>query len=400
MRVLRVLLCVALSAISMDAQRLGPPEKRPKLATGADTNDASAYFVHATRNLEGSPAEAAAAFYWAARLDPSSADALDGRRAGLLMRTATTLKLYIEGNRRARESKEYKSIDSLQLRALRLDPLYYRKNDRTMLLAYYRNLLRGENPTASFLELDRVIIEYLEDGSPYMRGWLAYGSGRMEQALADYAIAIKRTKFPGRLRLERARVMAVQGRMPDALPEFRLALQDLRKSDDAKDEHVVFYDSKALVEHSMALVFGSLGQLDSAKAALGRAITEDLSYFPAHIELGKLALTAKDMVTAISELALAAELAPDEPYVHFLQGSTLVTAGQFTEALAPLRTAIALEPMYAAPVYSLGVALERNGDPVGARDAYSRFLAMSARRDPRRDLAERRLEALPPASKP
>ena len=98
--------------------------------------------------LEEKPDEAAAAFYWAARLDPSSSEALDGRRAALLMRKPLTLKNYMEGGRRARESKEFKSIDSLQLRAVRLDPLYYRKNDGTMLMSYYRTLMRREYPTA------------------------------------------------------------------------------------------------------------------------------------------------------------------------------------------------------------------------------------------------------------
>ena len=79
-------LCVLVSVSAAEAQRLGPVEKRPKLAAGSDTNDPGAYLSLAIRSLEEKPDEAAAAFYWAARLDPSSPEALDGRRAALLMR--------------------------------------------------------------------------------------------------------------------------------------------------------------------------------------------------------------------------------------------------------------------------------------------------------------------------
>lgn len=389
-----LVVCLLVSVASVHAQRLGPVEKRPKLAAGADTNDAGAYLSLAIRSLEERPDEAAAAFYWAARLDPSSPDALDGRRAALLMRRPLTLKNYMEGGRKARESKEFKALDSLQLRASRIDPLYFRKNDHVMLMSYYRTSLRREYPNAGNHEIDKVIVDYLEDGSPYMRGWLAYSRGDMASALTSYETAAKRSKNPGGVRVERARIFALQARWPAALAEFKLALEDLRKDEDKKEESVVFYSSKAMVEHSIGVVFRRLGQVDSAKAALGRAITEDLSYFAAHVELGKLALAQHDTAGAMGAFGLAAELAADEPFVHFLQGGSLVEAGQHADAIAPLRRAIELEPLFAAPYFALGEALEAAGDAAGARDAYSRFLARSWRRDQRRDVATQRLAAL------
>lgn len=393
-------LCALVSVSAAQAQRLGPVEKRPKLAAGSDTNDAGAYLSLAIRSLEQKPDEAAAAFYWAARLDPTSPEALDGRRAAMLMRKPLTLKSYMEGSRKARESKEFKAIDSLQLRAARIDPLFYRKNDHTMLMSYHRTSLRREYPNAGDHEIEKAIVDYLEDSSPYMRGWLAYSRGDMVTALAFYETAAKQSKNPGGIRVERARIFALQARWSAAIAEFRLALEDLRKDEDKKDETVVFYSSKAMVEHSIGVVFGKLGQVDSAKAALGRAITEDLSYFAAHVELGKLALAQKDTAAAMGALGLAAELATDEPFVHFLQGSSLVAAGQHADAIAPLKRAVELEPLFAAPHFALGEALEKTGDGAGAREAYSRFLAQSWRRDQRRDAATQRLAALSKGATP
>lgn len=396
MRVVPLLVALCLIPPATDAQsRLGPVEKRPKLMAGLDTNDANNYFALGTRSLAERPDEAAAAFYWAARLDPSSADALGGRRAALIMRRPQTLKLYMEGGRRARTNKDLIAMDTMQLRALRLDPLYFRKYDHAMLKAYYQAELRKDYPTASGQEIDLAIRQYLTSGSDYMRGWVAYSEGRMEEALTNYGLALQKAKNKGYIRLERARVFTMQGVLPNAIAEFRLASEDLKKLETDKDEDIVFYNSIALVEHSLGVTYGRMGQVDSAKAALGRAITEDLSYFAAHMELGRLALAAKDTTTALSELALAAELATDEPWVHHLHGTTLLAAGQHAEAVAALKKAVELEPFHAESHFALGQALEKGGDRSGALEAYTRFVAIAPRRDTqRRAIATERLAGL------
>lgn len=398
MRVVMLLALICLSAPSTSAQgRLGPVEKRPKLAAGADTNDANAYFALGARSLEERPADAAEAFYWAARLDPSSAEALGGRRAALLMRNKAVLKLYMSDNRRARTSKELIAMDTMQLRALRLDPLYYRKYDWTMLMAYYRTEYRSSYPSESRQDLDYAIRSGFDKAPPYTRGWVAYSEGKMEDALGYYELAMKQAKNKGYIRIERGRALTMQGLFPRAIEEFRLASVDLKKLEADKEENVVFYNSIALVEHSVGVLYARIGQVDSAKAALGRAITEDLSYFAAHLELGRIALAEKDTATAISELGLAAELATDEPWVHYLHGSTLLSAGQHADAVAALKKAIELEPFHAESHFALAQALEKGGDRPGALAAYTHYLAISPRREQqRRSVATERAAGMRP----
>ncbi len=387
-----------LTAAGADAQgRLGPVQRRPRLPAGADTNDANAYFSHAQRLLNERPAESALAFYWAARLDPSSSEALDGRRASAILGKLPLMKLYFEGGRRRRDNKELKALDSLELRALRLDPLYYRKYDQAMLNGYFTQMLRQENPTASPAEIQQWIDQYLATGSPSLRAWVAYGEGRFAHALELYEVAAKQARNAGSIRLERARILALQGQYPAALAEFRVASELLAKRENDRDENVVFYDSRALLEHSMGIIFARMGQVDSAKAALGRAITEDLSYFMAHVELGRLALAEKDTATAVSELALAADLAADEPYVHYLRGGVLFATGQLPDAIAAYKKVLELEPLHSASQYELAMALERTGDKAAAREGYQRYLTMAATRDSRRrEAAAERVAALAP----
>lgn len=378
---LLALLGAVLIASPLGAQRLGPEVPRPRLAASADTNDALVYLEHGMSIITEKAEEAANAFYWSARLDPSSPGALYGRRVALLMRRPGDLNNYMTYNRRARENKEFLAIDSLQLRAQRLNPMFYRSLDRVLLYTWYYNDHRRAGGTLSRAEFDREVQYILSSAPPATRAFLMYGLGQFDQAIEEYDAAIRAARNPISLRIERARVLGLRQRYGEAVAEFQRALTALKARDERRGEYVVFYDSKALLEHSIGLMLMRAGANDSARAAFGRAMTEDLAYFPAHLELGVLALSEKDTVTAVSELGLAAELAVDEPYVHYLYGSTLVATGQHGDAVAPLRKAIEMEPLYSLAYVSLGDALAATGDKPGARTAYERYLALAPRRE-------------------
>lgn len=284
-------------------------------------------------------------------------------------------------------------MDSLRFRALRLDPLFYPKFYTIAERAYLRNENR-EYAAMDPQSFEQDVNMYLGRRASYVRGRVMYANGRLDQAILEYDDAINRWKEIPSFRMERARVFATQGQVGRALDDFRDAVAQIKAREDKPDVNVIFYDNQAIAEYSMATLHARAGNLDSARAAYGRSAAEDLSFFPAHIGLGLLALNASDTTTATSELAIAADLAADEPYVHHLYGSVLLMAGQAAEAVAPLRKAIDLEPLYAAPHLSLAQALERTADNEGAKSAYARYLALSARRDPGRGAASQRLTAL------
>lgn len=392
-RVLSLMFVAALFALPSQAQRMGEPAKRPKLPVGADSNDASAYLALGQRSIDESPETASAAFYWAGRLDPASPDALYGRRMAMVMRKVPLLKMYYEGGRRARENKELRALDAMYYRAIKIDPFLYERYGRSALLMYARQAANINFGSMSQTEINAWFSDQVNEMSPLARARLYAAQGRFDQAVLEYDIANQKFKSPY-IRMEKATALAIQLLNKPALEELRLAIDELRKEDADKEEQVVYYNSKASVEHRIGILYDRLGQPDSAKAAYGRAMAEDLAFFAAHIELGKMALKAKDNATAVSELGLAAELATDEPYVHYLYGSTLVATGAHADAVAPLKKAIELEPLYAAPYFFLGQALEKTGDAAGAKEHFSKFLAMAPRRDQNRAVATQRMAAL------
>ena len=130
-----------------------------------------------------------------------------------------------------------------------------------------------------------------------------------------------------------------------------------------------------MFEYSLGRVYFQLSQHDSARAALGRALEEDLSFHMAHVSLAEIALVQGDTATALSELALATELRAADAGVRLMYGQALLDAKRADEAAEQLRQAIAHEPFFALPYYHLARALEAQGKGPEAAAQYRDFLA-------------------------
>jgi tetratricopeptide (TPR) repeat protein len=384
---------VAAASASLSAQRLGPASKRPRLQADADTNDARAYFALGMQQFERDPQESAAAFYWAARINPSWADALYARRAALLMTDRRKLRLVMEGNARALEASDMRQLDSLQFRALMLNPFFFRKLDRPLFMSYVRNAVTGGNRRDQTPDLNFAINTYLQQASDEVRGWLAYSDANFPAALTHYQHALESAKGnETSVRLDIARIHALQGKADEAIAAFGIALDEMRSKD--QKDLVVFYNSKAIVEYSIAVLLEGSQSVAKAREAYGRALQEDIAYYPAHMRLGLVALGGEDTTTAMSELALASQLAPDEPQIRYVHGYVLAACGHFAQAIVELHKAIELEPFYALPHLRLGQVYEQVGKSQEALDAYEQFLARSQAVDPQRGVATEHIAEL------
>jgi tetratricopeptide (TPR) repeat protein len=372
-----------LVAAPLAAQRLGKPVARPKLREVPDTNDAQAYFDAGVKLYREDPAVAADAFYWAARINPSWGDPLYGRRVALLTQKRNLMQAIMTGNRRSRP--ELLALDTLQARALILNPFLFRRLDRQMFLNY---LTDGDRQAQADYAYE-INVWLLRQG-PEMRGWYAYSQGQFDRALQLYGEAMERTDDKAYLHLERGRILGMRNDVDGAVAEFQFALDELRAKDEKK--LVVYYDSKAMAEFSIATLLEGAGQVQRARDAYGRALQEDLAYYPAHMRLGLLALSQADTTAALSELALAAEIAPNEPFVRYMNGWVLSVARHHAEAIVELKKAVELEPYYALPSLMLGTVYERLDKAPEALDSYERFLRTASARDPQREFATGRLE--------
>jgi len=381
--------------VSASAQKPKNEPRRPKMPAGADTNSAQVYYDYGIEKLQRDPEEAANSFYWAARLNPLNADAYYARRCDLLLSDKWRFQKYYEDDRRTLQSDEVKRIDSLYYYSLTINPFLYRKLDQVMFQSYLDNwaedYARRNNVSAN--EVQYELRRWINTtASPAMRASQAYGEGRFSDALRLYADAIQDAKHKEELRALRGRLFFQLNQGDSALAELTQALADMRKAD--KKDLVYAYESKALMEQSIGLVYQRLGNNAAAKEAFGCALQEDLSYFPAHVQLAYMALDAKDTTTALTEMDLAVQIRGDDPTLRYIYGFSLATSGKYKEAEEQLRKAIEIDPVFPTPYAQLGEVLDKQGRGTEALAQYRTFLAIASQNDLRRKNAEERVREL------
>lgn len=372
-------LLATLCAASLPAQSGKKEVKRPELPVGADTNDATTYMRFGISHLDDDPRRASEAFYWASRLDPEMGEAFYARRVALLLADRGRLVSYLEHSRKTVRSPEVRSIDSLQIRALVLNPFLYRRFDRRLLTEYMFELGRRAGYDAA--EMNAYMLESRSHMGPWMSGWFAYCDARFPDALKFYDQAMKADKDEAYgAHAERGRIFYILGNYDSALTEMTAAVAGMRKKD---DKDLVFeYDSKAVYEQGVGMIQEHLGNLDAARDAYARALEEDLSYYPAHVRLSQVALQKGDTAAAVNEMDLAVQLKGDEPGLHYDYGVLLISAFRDSLAEPQFRKAIELEPYYAAPYQYLARILDARGQPDKAIEQYEAFLARASQRDP------------------
>lgn len=381
-----------LLAVSFLARAQNAPT-RPALRAGADTNDAASYYDLGMALLSRDAAKAADAFYWSYQLSPGEPDAYYARRVALLMSQPHLLLAYWSGERRVVRDKKVQNADSLYLRALAINPLFYRKLDNVFFDAIIRQAAtEAAGASGNRSEIEYELNRYLATAPPDVKAWRAYADGRFDEALKLYTSAIKGARKKASLRLDKGRLYYQLNKSDSALAELTLAAEEWRKAD--KKDLVFMYESKGMVEHALGMVQLRLGKTAEARESFARALQEDLSYAPAHVQLGFIALDARDTTTAISEFDLATQIAATDPALRYQYGFTLHESGKHPEAEEQLKKAISLNPVYAAPHLALAKAqraLNRKDDAIAS---VRRFLALASRNDPRRAEATELLSAL------
>lgn len=378
----------------------GPSTPRPRLGPGADTASAAAYHVRGVEILRRDPDAAALHFQWASRLAPDRSEPLQGWRAALLIRNLGSLSqlLYSSG----RETPVSRMADSLFYEGMLRSPFAYRQFDaevREAFLELFQEEMgqAGYNRGQARMDLEAAFRE----GDPELRAWDHYVRREWDQALTDYAAALKAAKgdSKGQIHVERAHVFGVSGRLGPARDEMAAALAAFQAEDAKEDELRPFYLSKAMYQYVIGALWEVEGNVAEARASYGQAVVEDMSFHPAHVSLARLALAGGDTALAASEYRMAAELRPADAVLRVQYASFLAATGETEPAIEQLRAAIDINPWWASPHRSLGALCEKTQQYQAAFDAYSGFLARAAADDPdrpatveRRDLVASRIK--------
>jgi Tfp pilus assembly protein PilF len=366
-RMIGLALVAAMLAVPVAAQKAPKEPKRPRLASGQDTNSALAYYQFGVSSLPKYPDAAADAFYWATRLAPQWADPYYARRIALLLRERARVVDYLLGKPYIVNSADFRRIDSLEYQALIRNPFVLHNLDRVLYDEVMYRLSGGE-----------VRIFYgRRTGDPWYDGRLALAGGQYALAVQRLHEAIKRYPKEPIVHADRARAFYALAQFDSAAAELTTLLGRIREEDEQK--LVYFFDSKAMFEYSLGMVHVQRDDFAAAREAFGRALTEDLSFYMAHAALGDVALRQGDTTTALHEYDMAVQLKGDDAGLHYGYAMALLRARRAVDASKHFQEAIKYEPYFAMPYYYLGRLNDASEITDEALKYYDQFLARGAK---------------------
>jgi tetratricopeptide (TPR) repeat protein len=354
----RILLsAIAVLALATQASAQGVPP-RPNLPRGADPNDWNAYYEQGVKLLSGRMGRAAeAAFFWAARLEPTRAEPLYAQRVAIFAQDIRRWERYLRGDPVTQRDPAIFRAEALMGQAMVRSPFVNRSLD---LLLY--NELPGS-----------------WSSDPVTQGWVAYARGENETAVRALSRAVQNDPDNHARRMDLALVLVGVGRMDSATVQVQAVLDAIRRQEETRVVRV--YESKEMLEYSLGLLHLARGRLDDARAAMERAAVENAgAAYIAHRGLGLVARARCDVEALATETGRAAELADDRPPLVYEHGRALVDAGRPAEAVPFLTRATQSEPHWADAHLHLGRAHDAAGNIPAALASYARLLELAPRR--------------------
>jgi len=385
-------LAVAFGAASMQAQKEADVPARPHLDPGADSNSALANYRHGLRVISDDPQESYRAFYWATRIDPSSADAWYGRWVArqLIMPSHDFAVAY--AYRVTQRTKTQLAIDSLMFRAYAQDPFFCASLIRPFKQGLITARIADQRPTRNEAATNSDVSVRLERKA-YV-GWILYADERFDDALKAYANELGSAPVVDKLITHqlRAEIFVHLKNLDSARAEMRQAIA-LSRLRDRKDR-IVIYDSTTMLERELGAIDERANRKDDAKATYAHILEEHPAFYPAHVRLAGIAIGQGDTATAVSEMLAAVQIEPNDPALRYGYAVMLVDAKRDADAAEQRRKAIALDPYYAAPYLLMASIADVEDYKEEAVAQYQGFTAHADGTDPNLPRAKGRLAKL------
>jgi predicted CXXCH cytochrome family protein len=208
---------------------------------------------------------------------------------------------------------------------------------------------------------DIALRDGLRDPDPLVQLGAIAASGRWPPELRWRQVAPLLEAPRRAVRSEAARVLAPM--LPRLEPSAAAALAGEVES---YRQTLRLHADRAEAQTALASLYGALGRLEEAEAALAEALRIHPGYLPALLNLADLYRASGRDALADVPLRRARESAPDSAAALTARGLWLVRQQRSTEALEHIERAWRLEPDRASSAYLYAVALHSAGDAAAA----------------------------------
>ena len=363
-------------ALHYPAANLHGPFTRPELHdTTADPNDALSYYHLGDSVRRTLPRLADRAFHWAARLDPTFADAYFARWA--LLRRDFPWREMPDGSIR---------------RIFAVQPNAAQMTDSLLAIAIaYSPFLEG---TINVPQWIIGLSERTASQDPAVAGMRAYGRGDYRKAVAEWGKELKKEPKSAMLHIPRAYAWVRLDEADSAIGDLTQLVQRLEIVE--RDSAVTPYFSKEFLYYAIGMLHAGKERFPEARAAFEHSLLENLGFYMAHVRLSGVVMMFHDTTTALTELETAMLIRPDDPLVLVYHGSLLLGTGRVADAERQFRAALRADSDYALPHVFLGLAAEKRHDTSSASAEYTDYLSRSPRSATERAWVKSRLGNLTP----
>lgn len=341
-----------LAALGADAQSTDRAPKRPRLEADAEFHDPRDWRSYLDCGVTATKHQRAEeCLYWATRLDPA--------------RPEPRYAQWWLADRK----------DTAALReSVMLDPFMY---DGRVLNVEARR-------TGAIIE-----------SRPSTHAWSALGAGDYFGATAAFEDLVATRPQDLGARWGMAVTYYYRGRYDSSAAQLRVLEAGVQKRQQERFD--ARYRSTEFVDYMEAAAYAAAGRRDSARSSLQRALTENLAFYHAHMQLADLDLQDGDTASAAHHWEEARGLYGNDVVARRRYALFLLATGRPADAEAELRAVLAAEPYWVDARRDLGRALDAQGDSrrADAARAYEDYLKR-APADPAapRKLVETRLREL------
>jgi tetratricopeptide (TPR) repeat protein len=170
------------------------------------------------------------------------------------------------------------------------------------------------------------------------------------------------------------------GHYREAIADFQRLINRLGGKPSA--DSLVYYIPTQLNEYRymIAVLTEKNGDTNDAIDLYHQLLTEDASFYMAHARLAGIYESHNMIAQAISERQAAINANPDDASLLYELGLTYAKTGQWPLAEQQLKAAMAANPHDARVPYYLGIVEQQQKNAAGARDAFTKFIAMAPSR--------------------
>jgi tetratricopeptide (TPR) repeat protein len=216
----------------------------------------------------------------------------------------------------------------------------------------------------AYEELASISVPALDYYRHASRGARLRKEGRLDEALAEFDVAVKLQPDFQHAHVEAAIALTEKGQLDQALQRLYQAL-----SLDPQQSRAQGY---------AGLVLAQSGRLDEAVTRFQKALEIDPYYRTAHRNLGKIYQEQGQLEQATAHLRMVAELDDQDPQGHFELGMVLLQRKRVAEAIEQFQKTLALDPQALDACLLLSKAWVLQGDFRAAVAALRQATAIDA----------------------